>query len=353
MSRAIPRAGTIRKKIELADQQHPTREMRYLQALQKAKLERETAPNDSRANGSVESPGNGNVGSLPGVLSAENIGIGGPTSHLRSQGVEPATVAPATVVSRVEQLPTSIGTPVSALSGVPEMSVDILSVDPHAVSVTQPQSIYCEEYRNLRTHLLRQSKMDMLQAIVIACVGMGEGKSITALNLSWLLAQTEGITALLIDWDLRRPSLSGYLGLNLKSGLSNVIDGSIGLTEGIVKLNPAGLYLLPGGRARSDVAELISGGLFAQILNEARGIFDYVIIDAPPLGIFTDAAVLINQADAALLVVAANQTSFKDVDRVLESVPRERMLGVVLNKSDESLVHSGYYDYPHYASTGQ
>jgi Mrp family chromosome partitioning ATPase len=75
--------------------------------------------------------------------------------------------------------------------------------------------------------------------------------------------------------------------------------------------------------------------------------FDYVIIDAPPLAIFTDAAVLINHADGALLVVRVNRTRFKDVDRILEQLPRERMLGVVLNQSEELLDETpsayGYY----------
>ncbi len=83
--------------------------------------------------------------------------------------------------------------------------------------------------------------------------------------------------------------------------------------------------MLPGGEARSDVAELISGNKFKDILAEAREMFDYIIIDAPPLGIFTDATVLINHADGALLVVRANHTRYKEVDRILESLPRERM----------------------------
>jgi polysaccharide biosynthesis transport protein len=311
--------------------------MKYLQALQKARSE------GSNSNGS-----NGGHAD-PLAVAVEEFGIGGPGSsfrHKRLEAVAPAS--PYEPARTTQEVPS--GSFLAELSRVPEITVDPLSADVHAVAVTNPQSIYCEEYRNLRTHLLRKSQLDDLQTIVIASVGVGEGKSITALNLSWLLAQTEGVKALLIDCDLRRPSLSTYFGLNLKGGLSNVLDGTGRLTDSIVRLNPAGLYLLPGGRARTDVAELISGSLFPQVLEEARGIFDYVIIDAPPLGVFTDAAVLINQADGAILVVAANQTSYKDIGRVLESIPRERVLGAVLNRSDESLIDSGYYDYPNYSA---
>ncbi len=320
--------------------------MSYLQALQRAKLERETAPNNKSSDVAASTAG-GNA--LPGILSGTNLGIGGPASSLRS-GVVDTVEFTVNGIDPAIPIDPAFGSRDEILSGIPEIAIDVLAADPHAVSVTQPQSLYCEEYRSLRTQLLRQSKLQTLQAIVIASVGVGEGKSITALNLAWLLAQTEGVSSLLIDCDLRRPSISGYLGLNLSDGLSNVLDGSMSLSEGIVKVMPAGLYLLPGGKARPDVAELISGPMFTHILEEARKMFDYVIIDAPPLGVFTDAAVLINQADAALLVVASNQTNYKEVDRVLESVPRERMLGVVLNRSDESLIENGYYDYPYYAT---
>lgn len=220
-------------------------------------------------------------------------------------------------------------------------------VEPRLVAITSPNSSYCEEYRSLRTHVLHKSQKQKLQAIVVASVGPAEGKSITALNLSWLLAQTDGVKALIIDSDLRMPSLTDYLGIETESGLSEVLSGQSTLKESIVKLEPSGLHLLPGGEARADVAELISGPKFKEILREARDMFDYVIIDAPPLGIFTDATVLINQSDGALLVVRANRTRYSNVDRVMETLPRERMLGVILNQSEDVLDES-HYNYGYY-----
>lgn len=220
-------------------------------------------------------------------------------------------------------------------------------VEPRLVSITSPNSSYCEEYRSLRTHVLHKSQKQKLQAIVVASVGPAEGKSITALNLSWLLAQTDGVSALIIDSDLRMPSLTDYLGIETESGLSEILAGQSTLKESIIKLEPSGLHLLPGGEARSDVAELISGPKFKEILREARDMFDYVIIDAPPLGIFTDATVLINQSDGALLVLRANRTRYSNVDRVMESLPRERMLGVILNQSEDVLDES-HYNYGYY-----
>src|SRR5258708_10968047 len=127
-----------------------------------------------------------------------------------------------------------------------------------------------------------------MRAFVITSPGVGEGKTLTALNLAWLLAQTDGVKALLIDADLRQPCAAEYLGIETDCGLSEVLTGETRLTEAIVKLNPARLHVLPGGTPREDVAELLSGPRIARLLDEARKLFDYIIIDGPPVGTFTD-----------------------------------------------------------------
>ncbi len=222
--------------------------------------------------------------------------------------------------------------------------IDPARVEPHLVAITQPRSGYAEEYRSLRTHLLHASKKRKMQTIVIASVGASEGKSMTALNLSWLLAQTDGVRALVIDGDLRHPCLHDYLGVEAPIGLSDIFSDKAKLEDAIIKLEPAGLHLLPGGRHRDDVAELLSGPRFTTLLDEARKMFDFIIIDAPPLGIFTDATVLINQSDGALLIVRAGKTRYSLVDRLLDTLPRERLLGVVVNRSqDRSHESLDYY----------
>jgi len=231
------------------------------------------------------------------------------------------------------------------------VSLDISAarVEPHLVAITQPRSSHAERYRSLRTRVLHAGERRKMQAFVITSAGIMEGKTLTAINLSWLLAQTDGVSALLIDGDLRNPCAGEYLGLEAPTGLSEVLGGQTSLSDAIVRLEPAGLHLLPGGSARDDVAELLSGPRFLAVLKEARRMFDYVIIDAPPLGIFTDATVLINRADAALIVARANRTRYAALERLLEPLPRERLLGVILNGSDEQLNEQNYY-YRRYSS---
>ncbi|HWT03712.1 MAG TPA: CpsD/CapB family tyrosine-protein kinase [Pyrinomonadaceae bacterium] len=225
------------------------------------------------------------------------------------------------------------------------MSLDISAarVEPHLIAVTQPRSAYCEQFRSLRTRILQAGERKKMQAFVVTSAGVAEGKTLTALNLSWLLAQTDGVSALVIDSDLRQPCAAEYLGVDAPIGLSEVLSGEATLEEAIIRLEPAGLHILPGGAARDDVAELLSGPRFGQILASLRRMFDYIIIDAPPLGIFTDANVLINRADGALLVVRSGKTRYAALDRIVEQLPRERLLGVVLNRTDEQLDESSYY----------
>jgi protein-tyrosine kinase len=219
-------------------------------------------------------------------------------------------------------------------------------VEPHLVAITEPRSAECEQFRSLRTRLLQAGERENKRAFVITSAGVGEGKTLTALNLAWLLAQTDGATALVIDADLRQPCAAEYLGIEADFGLSEVLTGETKLTQAILKLKPSGLHLLPGGAAREDVAELLSGPRFGRLLDEARKMFDYIIIDAPPLGVFTDANLLINRADAALLVVRASVTRYAVLDRLLEQLPRERILGVVLNRAEAKPADTAYYYQP-------
>ena len=216
-------------------------------------------------------------------------------------------------------------------------------VEPHLIAVSQPRSAYTEQYRGLRTRILEAGERLQMRAIVVTSAGVAEGKTLTALNLAWLLAQTEGVRALVIDSDLRRPCATDYFGIEAQVGLSEVLGGHLNLADAIVRLEPAGLHLLPGGRPRDDVAELLSGPSYGRVLAEVRRMFDYIIIDAPPLGIFTDANVLMSRADCGLLVVRAGKTRYAAVDKLLEQMPKDRLLGVVLNRTEDQPESSSYY----------
>jgi capsular exopolysaccharide synthesis family protein len=216
-------------------------------------------------------------------------------------------------------------------------------VEPHLVAISQPRSAYCEQFRSLRTRILQAGERLQMRSLVVTSTNIAEGKTLTALNLGWLLAQTEGVRALVIDSDLRRPCATDYFGIDANEGLSEVLGGQLRLEDAIVRLDPAGMYLLPGGKPRDDVAELLSGPTYERVLKECRRMFDYIIIDAPPLGIFTDANVLMSRADGAMLVVRAGKTRYAMLDKLLDQIPREKVLGVVLNRAEDQPESNSYY----------
>ena len=276
-----------------------------------------------------------------GPLFASEVAQGSAfNEHTGDKGV--GTALPVAVASR------DAGATLDAVSSTrpPEFlsyEISAARVEPHLIAITQPRSPHCEQFRSLRTRVLHAGERRRMQAFVITSANVMEGKTMTALNLAWLLGQTDGVRALLVDGDLRHPCAAEYLGMDAPTGLAEVLAGEANLADTIVRLEPAGLHLLPGGTVRDDVAELISGPKFSRVLNELRRVFNYIIIDAPPLSLFTDATVMINRADGALLVVRAGRTKYSELDRLLEPLPHERLLGVVMNGSNEQLNENTYY----------
>ncbi len=274
----------------------------------------------------------------------QNERLDGPASNERIEAddVSPA-LTDAAYASRVAGATLDAVGTTRATREFPVVEISPARVEPHLVSVTQPRSPFCEQYRSLRTHVLHAGERQKMQTFVVTSASVMEGKTVTAINLAWMLAQADGVRALLIDCDLRRPCSAEYLGLEANAGLSEVLDGEATLEDVIVRLAPAGLHLLPGGSVHENVADLLMGPKFSAILRQLRGMFNYIIIDAPPLGIFTDATMLINRADAAILVVRSGHTRYAALDRIISTLPQERILGVVLNGAEEKLDESNYY----------
>ena len=276
------------------------------------------------------------------IMSVSGNTVRSSASTAHTADVPPGSALPGGIASR-DAGATLDAAEATRAGGFVTIDVSPSRVEPHLIAVSQPRSPYTEQFRALRTKILEAGERMQMRAIVVTSAGIAEGKTLTALNLAWLLAQTEGVRALVIDSDLRRPCAVDYLGIDAPIGLSEVLGGQIALEDAIVRLEPAGLHLLPGGRPRDDVAELLSGPSYARLLSEVRRMFDYIIIDAPPLGIFTDANVLMSRADGGLLVVRAGKTRYSAVDKLLDQMPKERLLGVVLNRTEEQPDASSYY----------
>jgi capsular exopolysaccharide synthesis family protein len=212
------------------------------------------------------------------------------------------------------------------------------------VLFTDPQSVGCEQYRTLRTQVFHAAERQLTQVILVTSAVAGEGKTSTILNLAWAIAQPKEKRVLVVDGDLRRPSVSSYLGLDFELGFGEVINEVSQALPSIVRVADSTLYILSSSREEPQPAELLSKEHVGEALAELRSYFDYILIDAPPVVAFADARLLANHADAVIFVVRAGLAGHNTVERAIEALPANRILGVVLNGADP-MSEAGYYGY--------
>ncbi len=327
--------------------------MRFLNTLKKAKKNGTEAPANAADESESADMEDGSRSSEPPLRDGAEFIIGKPViPGANSTSHSQATVVEETRTPRgIPRLSSTAITENHKLVAKPDFAkfeVVPSAVNKRLIPISDPYSPFCEDYRGLRTHIISGHNKGGMKSLVIMSFGQAEGKTVTAINVSWLLAQTDGISALLIDGDMRLPSVAEYLGFEPKRGLSDLLAGEVELQDVVFKLETAGLHILPGGSIRDDVGELASGPKFKALLDQAESLFDYVIIDVPPISMFADAAVMANSADAALLVVRSDSVGISEIGRVLDLVPREKLIGTVLNASDEALASRSYYGDKYY-----
>ena len=210
-----------------------------------------------------------------------------------------------------------------------------------------PHSVRAEAYRRLRTNLQFLDLGGRKRSIVVTSSIEGEGKTTTAINIASSLAEA-GQSVLLIDGDLRRPSVASYLNLDGSAGLTSVIIGRASLSEVVQPVGHGNLHVLPTGQVPPNPAELLGSEPTRRLLAEATDRYDVVIVDSPPLLPVTDAAVLARACGGALVVVGSGSVRQPELATALESLEAvdANVLGLVLNRLRQSDV--GHYGYHHY-----
>jgi capsular exopolysaccharide synthesis family protein len=211
------------------------------------------------------------------------------------------------------------------------------------VSFTSPGSFAAEQYQGLRLTIERLSKTQGPQVIAITSPAAGEGKTLTSVNLAGALARESDSRVLLIDADLRRPSVAATLGLATSPGLSDALGSDdLDLQAVAQHVEPYQLWAVASGTSGSAIHRLLRSPRFEPLLQRARQQFDVVIVDTPPLLPVFDSAVLSRIVDQLLIVVAANQTPRKLLGEALNLVDATKVMGIVFNRDDRPLF--GYYD---------
>jgi capsular exopolysaccharide synthesis family protein len=213
------------------------------------------------------------------------------------------------------------------------------------VSLTAPGSFAAEQYHGLRLTVERLARARSAQVIAVTSPGAGEGKTITAINLAASLTRGSEARVLLIDADLRRPSVSRHLGLADAGapGLANVLaDDARNLDHVTYAIDGSTVALIPAGTSREPVHRVLRQPNLDEVLKRARQRYDFVVMDTPPVLPVFDAAMLARAADAVLVVVAARHTPRKLLGEALNLLDGSKLLGIVFNRDERPLF--GYYN---------
>ncbi len=204
-----------------------------------------------------------------------------------------------------------------------------------------------EQFRSLRSRLYQLRAKQPIRTVLVCSALAGEGKTFVSANLSMALAKQSGKKVLLIDADLRKPTLHQLLGAPASPGLTEVLAGTADLADVIQSGSIENLWFLPAGTPVPDAAEVLGNKHIANVIERVMPLFDWIVVDSSPVLPVSDAVTISRSCDAVLLVARAEATPCDAVQRAQHEFREARVLGLVLNAATKAPRH-GSYDYPHY-----
>ena|ERR687888_1039337 len=213
----------------------------------------------------------------------------------------------------------------------------------------QPFGRCAEQFRTLRSRLYRLQRTQPIRTLLITSALPGEGKTFVALNLAQAIACQHERRALLIDADLRASRLHVAMGASSAPGIADYLRGEADEFSIIQGDSQDNLFLIPPGNRVSDPAELLANIRLKSLLDRLAPLFDWIIVDAPPVLPVSDASVLGGLCDAVILVVRAASTAFDVAQTACQEFQERNLVGVVLNRAEEEASYGAYY----YSSNGK
>lgn len=214
----------------------------------------------------------------------------------------------------------------------------------HLITKINPKSPISEQFRTVRTNMQFSSVDNDLKSFLVTSSGPAEGKSSTTANLAIVYAQ-QGKRVLLIDADLRKPTMHYTFRLDNLRGLSNLLVGEVTLEEAVNSTDIDTLDVMTCGPIPPNPSELLGSRKMETLLREAKLSYDLVVFDTPPVLAVTDAQILANLVDGSVLVVRSGKTEIEPAQKAKEALApaKAKLLGVVLNDREKKA--SNYYYY--------
>ena len=253
----------------------------------------------------------------------------------------PATSAKTAVLPEAETAPDDGNS-----GGFHECETLHLSLTPQnrLVTVSDVDSPAAEAFRLLSVRLRHLRRDRDLKKVLITSTIPQEGKSMVSANLACALAASTRRKTLLLEGDVRRPSLSKVFGLRPHPGLCEYLEGTRSLVSSIYRLEPGGIWLFPAGNAPANPLELLESAKLPGLMEQLAASFDWIVIDSPPVLPLADTSVWTRLADGILLVTRQGTTQKRHLQRGLEALEPKKVIGAVLNSSRNSSDNE-YYSY--------
>jgi len=220
--------------------------------------------------------------------------------------------------------------------------------DAHLLDASRPSEAPAEEFRTLRTRLNHLQSLSPIHNVVVTSPSPAEGKSFTAVNLALAEAQLSGTLTLLADFDFRRPIVHSMFQVDRSPGITDYLLGKAELHEVIKKVAGTNLYIMPAGEAVLNPLELLNLQEVKVLLEMLPTVFNWTILDTPPLLFAADANLLSTMCHGTVLVVRIGTTTIDSVTRAMQSLCENNVLGIAVNGARRGELYSKYTYYPSY-----
>src|SRR6476660_9254414 len=237
------------------------------------------------------------------------------------------------------------------LAGLLELVEEVpfrIATDSLLIDAARPHEAPMEEFRTLRTRLNHMQSLQPIHTVVVTSASPAEGKSLTAANLALAQSHLAGNTTLLADFDFRRPIIHTLFGIDRSPGITDYLLGKVPLHQAMRKIAGTNLYIMPAGEAVINPLKLLNLREVKLLLDRLPTLFNWIILDSPPLLFAADASLLSTLCHGTLLIVRIGHTTIDSVTRAMQSLCNNNVVGIVVNGARRGELYSKYTYYHSY-----
>lgn len=224
------------------------------------------------------------------------------------------------------------------------------ATDSLLIDITRPHEAPMEEFRTLRTRLNHMKSLQPISSLVVTSPSPAEGKSLSAANLALAESHLAQNPTLLADFDFRRPIVHTLFGIDRSPGITDFLLGKVPLHRALRRIAGTSLYIMPAGEAVINPLELLNLREVKLLIDRLPTLFNWIILDSPPLLFAADANLLSTLCHGTLLVVRIGHTTIDSVTRAMQSLCNNNVLGIVVNGARRGELYSKYTYYHSYYS---